>query len=484
MPNVYTWDDPDIKVKVYPAPLEKPKTPPEFSPVMLGKEADIDEVTVVAEQHRHDEMVKWVDSGGDPWYNMSVRDEMEATHYSLDDDTPMASNSLASKAKIAAAAAVRRQEILKSKHMEHKKKLARQAFLLATTETPQQVSGRVVTKNCRSEISRSGGAKKPEGATRFTQGGTGLDPYFAGERLRLVRAALNAFLELKMGRSAKRRAKREQEHKDLLGTSTSTSTSTRTSTGPGEGDVAVAATVNKPSISTPTRSMNGSKEGYTTPAKAPAPGSNSKSISSALSPSGLSVGWASPFPADPKSKEVKEQPQQPQQPPQTTTTAVPFTGYFSFTPPASPRDPKQALNPEGRPESAAGEDEDAKVRLPLSPKGGKAGSSKRGRGKGGPGCSVVPMEIPKGPTEEEIAAEETAKATKISEKKKKEQEKIPDIAAVAHETAKRKKKNELLAKRREKEVRKSIPNRSNPSRLFFAHFFFCLLIFLLIFLFN
>eukprot|EP01040_Poterioochromonas_malhamensis_P019565 gene19565-23140_t len=73
--------DPEIphmsfaKLHFKPPPLSQV-----FEPRMLGLDADLDEVSTVAMIHEHESVLSYMDEHDDPWYNMSVKDQLEQSH--------------------------------------------------------------------------------------------------------------------------------------------------------------------------------------------------------------------------------------------------------------------------------------------------------------------------------------------------------------------------------------------------------------------
>lgn len=63
------------KVHFKPPPLSQA-----FAPHMLGLDADMDEVSTIAMIHEHESVLSYMEEHDDPWYNMSVKDQLEQSH--------------------------------------------------------------------------------------------------------------------------------------------------------------------------------------------------------------------------------------------------------------------------------------------------------------------------------------------------------------------------------------------------------------------
>lgn len=57
-----------------------PQLLPEFKPALLGADGELDEVSVAATIHEHKTIDSYLSVHEDPWYNMSVKDQLEQTH--------------------------------------------------------------------------------------------------------------------------------------------------------------------------------------------------------------------------------------------------------------------------------------------------------------------------------------------------------------------------------------------------------------------
>jgi uncharacterized protein len=62
------------------AHVKLPPLPEEFLPAAIGIDADLDEVSTVAKIHENSASYEYLKDHDDPWYNMSVQDQLEQSH--------------------------------------------------------------------------------------------------------------------------------------------------------------------------------------------------------------------------------------------------------------------------------------------------------------------------------------------------------------------------------------------------------------------
>jgi hypothetical protein len=182
MKDMSKWHNDDVNKthKVFGKHAQPTPLPAVFRAKKMSAGGDFDEVSVAAAQLDHMNNI-----GADVGVNfkITVKDEMERSHYAPDDGTvPFTTNSVAAK-----AIAQRRRDAANKRRLmngaaEKRRDAHQRMFHLSTLETPAKYSGRVPMPVFAPAVQH--------GFNRFTEGGVELVDFLHHERVQLVAMAV------------------------------------------------------------------------------------------------------------------------------------------------------------------------------------------------------------------------------------------------------------------------------------------------------
>ena len=186
------WNDESLKLKWKDFSHYKPKTPGQmFEPVMFGLNANFDEASVIAMEDEFNEQVEYQEeTGGNLNFNLSVKDELSISHYSLDEDDPankiFIKNSIKGREIEKLKKEYASKQVLIKQSSERKKRGMANMLALSINETPSQYNQRQIIHAFKPFFNNVGN-------TKYTEGGELMTNFYKKERQTLVNLALKEY---------------------------------------------------------------------------------------------------------------------------------------------------------------------------------------------------------------------------------------------------------------------------------------------------